>query len=387
RTRHPARARARAGCALPRRGETAAPHARPPGRPRQPREPRQARPERPRHERRRQAHEPARRRGELPRHGQPARRRDPPEHAVQRHRPHPRPAHAGRLRLHPVHRPPRGHPVSTTTVEDGTRTRAQTLRNRFGFGIGTIGRDAGYTLISMFLLFYLSDILTVSTPVFASVTVILVAVRVFDAVIDPFVGVLVDNTRTRWGKFKPWILVGVVVAGVLMLLLFTPVSLDDAAFVVVFSAVYLAWSVAFAANDIGYWSMLPALTQQQAERERIGAFARICASIGTFGMVVSIVPLSSAIGEAIGDIRWSFFYVALGVVVLTIALQGVMLLMTREDRSLAGQPHTMFRELLSVIFRNDQLLAIAVAFVLFNIAFAVTTNFGIYYFKYVRSEE
>ncbi|HLU63129.1 MAG TPA: glycoside-pentoside-hexuronide (GPH):cation symporter [Protaetiibacter sp.] len=277
--------------------------------------------------------------------------------------------------------------MSTTTVEDGTRTRAQTLRNRFGFGIGTIGRDAGYTLISMFLLFYLSDILTVSTPVFASVTVILVAVRVFDAVIDPFVGVLVDNTRTRWGKFKPWILVGVVVAGVLMLLLFTPFSLDDAAFVVVFSAVYLAWSVAFAANDIGYWSMLPALTQQQAERERIGAFARICASIGTFGMVVSIVPLSSAIGEAIGDIRWSFFYVALGVVVLTIALQGVMLLMTREDRSLAGQPHTKFRELLSVIFRNDQLLAIAVAFVLFNVAFAVTTNFGIYYFKYVYGDE
>ncbi len=276
----------------------------------------------------------------------------------------------------------------TTTTDAGTRAaRAQTLRNRFGFGIGTIGRDAGYTLISMFLLFYLSDILAVSTPVFASVTVILVAVRVFDAVIDPFVGVLVDNTRTRWGKFKPWILVGVVIAGVLMLLLFTPFSLDDAAFVVVFSAVYLAWSVAFAANDIGYWSMLPALSQEQSERERIGAFARICASIGTFGMVVAIVPVSSAIGEAIGDIRWSFFVVALGVVVLTIALQGAMLLLTREDRTLSGQPHTKFRELVSVIFRNDQLLAVAVAFVLFNIAFAVTTNFGIYYFKYVYGDE
>ncbi|QNO38128.1 MFS transporter [Protaetiibacter sp. SSC-01] len=275
----------------------------------------------------------------------------------------------------------------STTTGSTRAARAQTLRNRFGFGIGTIGRDAGYTLISMFLLFYLSDILAVSTPVFASVTVALVAVRVFDAVIDPFVGVLVDNTRTRWGKFKPWILVGVVIAGVLMLLLFTPFALDDAAFVVVFTAVYLAWSVAFAANDIGYWSMLPALTQEQSERERIGAFARICASIGTFGMVVAIVPVSSAIAEAIGDIRWSFFVVALGVVVLTIALQGAMLLLTREDRTLSGQPHTRFRELISVIFRNDQLLAVAVAFVLFNVAFAVTTNFGIYYFKYVYGDE
>jgi len=266
-------------------------------------------------------------------------------------------------------------------------TTTPTLRNRYGFGIGTIGRDAAYTLISMFLLYYLSDILDVSTPVFATVTIVLVAVRVFDAVIDPFVGVLVDNTRTRFGKFKPWILVGVVLSGVLMLLLFTPWSLGDAAFVVVFSAVYLAWSVAFAANDIGYWSMLPALTQQQSERERIGAFARICASIGTFGMVVAIVPVSKALGEAIGDIRWSFFVVALVVVALMIVLQCVMLALTREDRTLMGTTHTRFRELVSVIFRNDQLLAVAVAFVLFMIAFAITTNFGIFYFAYVYGDE
>lgn len=265
-------------------------------------------------------------------------------------------------------------------------SKTPTIRNRYGFGIGTIGRDAAYTLISMFLLFYLSDILEVSTPVFATVTIVLVAVRVFDAVIDPFVGVLVDNTRTRWGKFKPWILVGVVVSGVLMLLLFTPWSLGDAAFVVVFSAVYLAWSVAFAANDIGYWSMLPALSQAQSERERIGAFARICASIGTFGMVVAIVPVSSAIGEAIGDIRWSFFVVALVVVALMIVLQCVMLALTREDRTLMGTSHTRFRELVSVIFRNDQLLTVAVAFVLFMVAFAITTNFGIYYFAYVYGD-
>lgn len=267
-------------------------------------------------------------------------------------------------------------------------TATVTRRNRYGFGIGTIGRDAAYTLISMFLLYYLSDVLEVSTPVFAAVTVVLVAVRVFDAVIDPFVGVLVDNTRTRWGKFKPWILVGVVLSGVLMLLLFTPWSLDDAAFVVVFSVVYLAWSVAFAANDIGYWSMLPALSQEQSEREKIGAFARICASIGTFGMVVAIVPVSTAVGEAIGDLRWSFFVVALGVVALMILLQGVMLLLTRENRAITvEQPRTRFRELVSVIFRNDQLLAVAVAFVLFMVAFAITTNFGIYYFAYVYGDE
>ncbi|MDQ2699235.1 MAG: MFS transporter, partial [Actinomycetota bacterium] len=86
----------------------------------------------------------------------------------------------------------------------------QRTRNRYGFGIGTLGRDAAYTLVSIYLIFYLSDVLEVSTGVLAAVTVVLVVARIFDAVNDPFMGVIVDNTRSRWGKFKPWILIGAV---------------------------------------------------------------------------------------------------------------------------------------------------------------------------------
>lgn len=266
-------------------------------------------------------------------------------------------------------------------------TRAQTLRNRYGFGLGTIGRDAAYTLISMFLLFYLSDILEVSTPVFAGITVVLVVVRALDAIVDPFIGVLVDNTRSRFGKFKPWIVVGILASSALMVVLFTPWAIGDAAFIAVFTVVYIAWSAAFAANDIGYWSMLPALTQNQREREKIGSFARICASIGTFSMVIGIVPISSAIGEATGDIRWSFFWVALVIAVVMVVLQLTMVMLAREDRTIVTHSHTRFRELLSVIFRNDQLLTVAIAFLLFMTAFGVTTGLGIYYFGYVYGDE
>ena len=146
----------------------------------------------------------------------------------------------------------------------------QTLRNRFGFGIGTIGRDAGYTLISMFLLFYLSDILSVSTPVFASVTVILVAVRVFDAVIDPFVGVLVDNTRSKWGKFKPWIFVGVVISALLvgwisdrvqrrkMFVMWGALGQSLAAFTLVFVSDYTVTFIAAIFLGLGYGVYLAA---------------------------------------------------------------------------------------------------------------------------------
>lgn len=273
-----------------------------------------------------------------------------------------------------------------TTAPVTGHTRSQTLRNRFGFGIGTIGRDAAYTLISMFLLFYLSDILQVSEQVFATVSIVIVAGRILDAVIDPFVGVLVDNTRSRWGKFKPWIVAGILLSSGLTVMLFAPWDIGDVAYILVFTVVYIAWSAAFAANDISYWSMLPALTQSQREREKIGSFARICASIGTFAIVVAIIPVSSAIGEATGDLTSSFFWVALVISVVMVVLQLVQVLLTKEDPAVVTQSHTRFRELITVIFRNDQLLAVAIAFVLFMTAFSVTTGFGTYYFKYVYGD-
>lgn len=82
------------------------------------------------------------------------------------------------------------------------------MKNALGFGLGTLGRDMMYGMVSMYLMFYLTDVLDLSTGALAAVTVVLVLMRIFDAVNDPFMGYVVDNTRTRWGKFKPWITIG-----------------------------------------------------------------------------------------------------------------------------------------------------------------------------------
>lgn len=265
---------------------------------------------------------------------------------------------------------------------------SQLLRNRYGYGIGTLGRDMTYTLVSMYLIFYVSDVLEVSTPVLAAVTSILVIARVFDAVNDPLMGVIVDNTRGRWGRFRPWIVAGAVLSSVLLVLLFTDFGLGDVAFVVVFTVVYLAWEISYTMNDLGYWSMLPALTQEQKERERIGAFARICASIGVFSMVVAIVPLSNALAAVTGDIRSAYTIIAAGAAVVMLVFQTVMVLVVKEDPAIVttAEP-TRFRDLASIIFRNDQLLVISIALLLFMSAFSITTGLGLFYFKYVFGDE
>ncbi|GAA5152785.1 melibiose:sodium transporter MelB [Microbacterium pseudoresistens] len=261
-------------------------------------------------------------------------------------------------------------------------------RTRYGYGIGTLGRDLSYTLVSMYLIFYLSDVLEVSAGVLAAVTVVLVIARVFDAVNDPFMGLIVDNTRSRWGRFRPWIVVGAVLSCLFLVLMFTDFGLDDAAFVVVFTVVYVAWEISYTMNDLGYWSMLPALTQDQDERERIGAFARICANIGVFSMVVAIVPVSNALAAVTGDLRSAYTVIALAAAVLMLVFQTVMVLLVREDPTIpVPSGATKLRELFRIIVRNDQLLVAGVAMLLFMSAFSITTGLGLFYFKYVFGDE
>ena len=257
---------------------------------------------------------------------------------------------------------------------------------RWGFGLGTLGRDMLAALVSLYLMFYLTDVLDVSGAQLAAVTAILVAMRVFDAVNDPVMGVVVDNTRSRWGKFKPWILVGAVLWGAASLLMFADLGVDGWGYVVLFTAVYLVYEVAYTINDISYWSMLPSLTQDQKEREKIGVVARICANIGLFAIVVALVPITAWLTGVFGDARTAWFVLAAGLVVLMLLFQSVTLVFTRE-RVAGHRETTPLRELFSVIARNDQLLWVTLAMVAFMAGYLTTASFGLYYFKYYFLDE
>jgi melibiose permease/lactose/raffinose/galactose permease len=260
-------------------------------------------------------------------------------------------------------------------------------RNTYCFGVGTIGRDMFYTMVSMFLLVYLTEVLDLSDSLMWWVTGVFTILRIFDALNDPFMGLLVDNTRTCWGKFKPWILIGALVGSVSMILLFTDLGLSGAPYVIVFALLYIMWDIFYGANDTAYWSMLPSLSLDPKERERIGAFSRICADAGAFSAVVITLPLTGVIGQAIGvKPAWTLYaaiIAALMVLFLIITLLGV-----RENRSqFRTESTTTLRELFRAIFKNDQLLFVAIAMMLFMIGYTTTISFGAYFFKYVYGDE
>lgn len=255
------------------------------------------------------------------------------------------------------------------------------------FGVGTIGRDMVFALQGMYLMYYLTDVLNKSKFVIAICTIIILVLRIFDAANDPFMGMLIDNTRTKYGKFKPWIFFGSIVSAIATILLFMNYDVSDGWFVVIFALLYLLWGLAFTAHDISYWSMLPALSQDQRKREKIGSIAKICADIGLFTVVLGIVPVSKALGEAYGSMQKAYSIIAICVSILMLVFLFIMLSIVHEDRTQLKHEHTDIKEILHVIVKNDQLMWIILSMALFTISYTTTTSFGIYYFKYVYGNE
>jgi len=232
-------------------------------------------------------------------------------------------------------------------------------RNRITFGLGTVGRDMVYILISMFLMYYLTDIIKLPEKTLWFVGGIILIARIFDALTDPLMGFIVDNTKSRWGKFKPWLVVGAITSPIFTILLFTDFGLQGIAYVIAFAVFYFMWGISYTTHDISYWSMLPVLSIDQKEREKIGALARIFANVGLFFVVVAIVPLTEFLGVKFGEPQRGYFAFAIAISLfmsmgLCVSIFGVKETGLVIDK---GQS-TPIRELVRIIIKSTIAIAI-----------------------------
>ena len=196
------------------------------------------------------------------------------------------------------------------------------------FGFGAFGKDIVYMLISSYLLYYYNVVLGMSS-VFIG-TVMMVA-RVFDAFNDPIMGIIVAKTKTRWGRFRPWIFAGTVLNAITIYALYaTPQSMDDSAQRIWLVIFYFAWGITYTLLDIPFWSMIPAITEPGNDREALTSLARTCAGIGDAiptVLTMVIVPVLSA-SNVVSDYRIGFKWWALIVAVVFVISETVFLVYT-----------------------------------------------------------
>ena len=120
----------------------------------------------------------------------------------------------------------------------------------------------------------------------------------FDAFNDPVMGVVVAKTKTKWGKFRPWLLIGTLTNAAVLFLMFAAPPKTDAAGLVAYAAVtYILWGVTYTMMDIPYWSMIPAFTEGGREREGLTTLARTSAGVGSAIITVFTMMFVPKLGE------------------------------------------------------------------------------------------
>ena len=236
-------------------------------------------------------------------------------------------------------------------------------KNLIMFPLGTVGRDMVYYLFTSCIMTFVLFTRSLTNSQFAAITAIVVAARIFDALNDPIMGNIIERTRTRWGKFKPWLVIGILSTSVVVYLAFNT-DLQGWSFVWFFGIIYFMYSITYTMHDISYWGMVPALSSDANARNQFTARATLFAGIG--GTVASVlIPMFTVGDMAIGGSTTT----AYGIIALIVCILAPLFLCftifgVREKREYTDAPPVSFKKIWRTITGNDQLLWISLIFLL-----------------------
>ena len=291
----------------------------------------------------------------------------------------------------------------STTQHTETTGRPQPTRNtgqKIAYAFGNLGQAAFYNTMSTFFITFVTTALfidvdkTLAKRLIAVITGLVVVIRIAEIFLDPLLGNLVDNTNTRWGRFRPWQFIGGIVPGILLIMVFTGlfglVDVNTGVFMVLFVIVFILLDVIYSLRDISYWGMIPAISSDSHERSTYTALGAFTGSIGYNGVTVIVVPVVSWFTWKFtgqweqGRTGWAAFAIIIAVLGLLTAWS--VAFGTRENQGglrakaeANGNPIEAF----NAIAQNDQLLWVALSYLLYSVANVATTGVLFYQFKYV----
>lgn len=251
----------------------------------------------------------------------------------------------------------------------------------------SIFRDACYQFIATFFITYISyagvlDSTSADAYIaqMAVINALIIAYRIWDGVNDPIMGTILEKVHFKWGKYKPWILIGGVLNSIVILVLFLAQP-KGWGFVALFAIFYFLWDIVWTINDIAYWSMLPSLTKDEKRRNSLTSYMQICISIGVFAIYAVATMLPGFI-----DASYSVIYqwICVIVTVLFLASQIALVLVCKEHErpsreAEAEEEKTRLRDVFTIFVKNKQVTINIVSILLNYLASGLLTAFASYY--------
>ena len=286
--------------------------------------------------------------------------------------------------------------MSNATAVDGG-VRKGKLGQRIAYACGNLGQSAFYNAMSTYFVVYVTSCLfsgvdkALAAKLIGVITSLVVIIRIAEIFIDPLLGNIVDNTTTKWGRFRPWQFIGGAVSAVLLAIVFSGmfglVNVNTTLFIVLFVITFV---VLDSLRDISYWGMIPALSSDSHERSTYTSLGSFTGSIGYNGITIVVIPIVTYFSymftgkHAESQSGWTAFGII--VMLLGILTAWTVAFGTKESTSALrakaqknGNPLEAFKAL----FQNDQLLWVALSYLLYAIANVATTGVLLFLFKFV----
>lgn len=227
-----------------------------------------------------------------------------------------------------------------------------TVKERICFTVGAFGRSGIYTLMSMFTLVFFQN--GAGLTLSQGTTIILIG-RIFDAVNDPVMGMIVDRTKSKWGKMRPYLLFSPVPIAICTILLFTaPFEHGSNAAFVWALITYILWGVAFTVQDVPFWGLSSVITPLESERTSFISTARLGSTFGGI-LPALLVPIlyQSNMGYSKG-----FFLSAVIFALLGCGLSSLIFFVSKER--VPKTDHTPSFKETFVVLGKDKLLIIVI---------------------------
>ena len=269
---------------------------------------------------------------------------------------------------------------------------------RIAYACGTFGHDVFYAMLATyFMIFVTSNLFNSGNAshdqyMIGIVTTIILVLRIAELFVDPFIGNIIDKTKTRWGRFKPWVLVGAFVAAITLALLFTDFGgltvSNPTLYLILFAIIYFVMDIFYSAKDVAIWSMIPALSFDSHEREITATVARIGSVFGANLVTVIVMPVvlyfSVNQNGGAGDPTGWFAFACIGGGIATLGAIILGIGTKEQDSALReNKTDTSAKDVFKVLTKNDQLLWTAIAYLVYGIGINIVNNFNLYYFIYV----
>ena len=291
----------------------------------------------------------------------------------------------------------------TTTADGGVRKKGK-LGQRIAYACGNLGQSAFYNAMSTYFIVYVTGCLfsgvdkALAAKLIGVITSLVVIIRIAEIFIDPLLGNLIDNTNTKWGRFRPWQFFGGLISAVLLAVIFSGmfglVNVNTTLFIVLFVITFIVLDVFYSLRDISYWGMIPALSSDSHERSTYTALGSFTGSIGYNGLTIVVIPIVTYFSYIFtgkhqeSQSGWTCFAIIVAILgVLTVCSvafgtkESSSTLRTKAEDN--GGPLAAFKALA----QNDQLLWVALSYLLYAIANVATTGVLLFLFKFVLDNQ